>query len=124
MRKITCNKGNWSGEEITVNIRKDGSFGLYGYEFKLKEKRSGDMVLYTLVGDQWKEPVATGYRADGERFQLNAYFISLVLREVADVTNGQSETDPRDVAGPGVRQRDIRHDVAARRLGAYGKSQQ
>lgn len=61
MTFITFNKGNWSGEEATINIR-DNKFSFNGYDFELRN-------FNTDKGDNPKYDFHTvDFYYDGERF--------------------------------------------------------
>ena len=45
--KLTFNKDNWSGEDITINVNQNKkTFGLYGYDFKLKKDATASTALF------------------------------------------------------------------------------
>lgn len=69
-RTLTINKGNWSGEDVTVRVKKDGSFKLFGETFKMSEKEDetgekGEM-LYTIT-DSNNNHVIYGFKTVSER---------------------------------------------------------
>lgn len=53
---IKCNRGDWSGREITVDVdREAGTFQLFGYDFQLVKKdwQTEDPELLELLNDCW-----------------------------------------------------------------------
>ena len=64
MRIITINKANWTGEEITVRIKNDGSFQVYDYDFRLSiDEALGD--TFNVWGEDKEFPVCKGYNFEG-----------------------------------------------------------
>lgn len=64
MRIITCNKANWKGEEITVRVKKDGTFQVYDYDFKLTITDFGGEAgqIFKVTGEGWgDDPIVKGY---------------------------------------------------------------
>ncbi len=63
MRIITCNKANWKSEEITVRIKKDGTFQVYDYNFKLTITDFGDEAgqIFKVTGEGWDYDLVKGY---------------------------------------------------------------
>jgi hypothetical protein len=60
MQTVTTNASNWTGEMITVNVTKALKFNLNDYKFQLTEiTRQDGGGWFTLVGDQWNEPLTT-----------------------------------------------------------------
>ena len=63
MKKITINKENWTGEEITVSIKADGSFEVYGYDFRLV---FGELMLdetFRVYCDDDESPICSGFKS-------------------------------------------------------------
>lgn len=59
MRTITFNAGNWSGKEMTITVKADGSFELYDYTFRLKFR--GDEA-FDIVSPSWSYRLGTGFK--------------------------------------------------------------
>lgn len=70
-RTLEMNKGNWSGEPITVEIDEDGSFEVYGYEFKLLEKTVEGEQVFKVMGTDWDYPLVEGYREGDHCFMYS-----------------------------------------------------
>lgn len=69
MRIITINKQDWSGGEIKVRIKKDGTFQVFDYNFKLTITDFGGEAgqIFKVTGEGWgDEPIVRGYLTDGE----------------------------------------------------------
>lgn len=83
MRKLTVNKGNWSGEEITVNVRKDNSFKLFDYDFKLSAKYDEELgcTFYEVTSSSWDHALVTGYKDENGMCFMSS---SGVSREAKD----------------------------------------
>lgn len=64
MRKITINKENYTGEEITVRIKNDGSFQVYDYDFRLEiDAALGD--TFNVWGEDKEFPIVKGFNNEG-----------------------------------------------------------
>ena len=80
--KITTNKDNWSGEEITVKINQaKRSFSLFGYDFVLDKtsdlsKEDHPVVFYDITSPSWDVPLGVVVHeidAPNNRFQNESY---------------------------------------------------
>jgi len=67
MRTITINKGNWTGEETTVKIYKGGTFKLFGERFRMKERKTKEGRVFTVVRDGYNSVLARGYELKYDR---------------------------------------------------------
>ena len=78
---IKCNKGNWSGKEITVNVnQKTKSFKLYDHKFIIEEHETStkQFPTFRIVSPNWSNPLATGCQfTDG----LYGFFSGDISRE-------------------------------------------
>lgn len=63
MQTITMNRGDWSGKEVTIKLKKDNSFQLFGYTFKVSFPTEDTLVV---TGDDWSEPLFTGFKYANE----------------------------------------------------------
>lgn len=61
MQTITINKEDWTGESITVKIKKSGRFDLFGYEFQLKKEKIDDDIFFKVLGNSWEYPLVQGF---------------------------------------------------------------
>jgi len=70
MRILTLNKQDWTGGEIKVRIKKDGTFQVFDYNFKLTITDFGGDAgqIFKVTGEGWgDEPIVKGYLMnDGE----------------------------------------------------------
>lgn len=77
-RTLTFNKDNWSGEDITVKVRKGNKFSLYDYDFSLVDvtpkdqgdEKPGDKFYFRkldIVGDGWEYPLGSIQWFDGDK---------------------------------------------------------
>jgi len=69
--EITCNKADWSGEEITVKVNvSKNEFKLFGYNFRLRHAGKGCMKV---ISDGWDYPLCKVYDIDGEFYATNGF---------------------------------------------------
>ena len=61
MRTLKINKENWSGEQATLMVTKDGSFEVYGYRFKLTQTSP---IGFEVTGEGWDYPLVHGLKVD------------------------------------------------------------
>lgn len=59
--RLTLNKENWSGEQITINVnQKTRSWSQFGYRFELRLKEDSDSCTrYEIWGDGWDFALGT-----------------------------------------------------------------
>lgn len=92
MRTLTMNKADWSGEEVTVKIRKDGSFKVYDEEFKMKETKFSEGGSHFRVyrkGSQF--PTIEGWELKYEKLtRLNSFMFSSLCGDI----QREHKTDP------------------------------
>lgn len=77
-RTLTCNKSNWSGESITIEVRQGNKFSLHGESFRLVDvtkkdqgdAKPGDKFYFRrldIIGDGWEHPLGCVMWFDGDK---------------------------------------------------------
>ena len=68
MRIITINKADWTGDKIKVRIKKDGTFQVHDYDFKLTITDFGGEAgqIFKVTGEGWDYTLVNGYFLEGE----------------------------------------------------------